>query len=527
MKAGYDDHISGIPDRTSCFAGTREELLTEIKSWMHTPSTDKPIYVLYGIAGIGKTTVAQTVAEYAADLKLLGASFFFSGAEDERRSGDHFFPTLAFQLALHDTRLGTHIAAALINTPDVWHKTLATQIKHLVIDPIQKSKINTPMILVIDAFDECLPSDAKIILDLLARNILDVPQCKIFLTTRPESHIQTILAAKGHLQPFILHEIETSIAMKDIELFLQHALSEQQITRNLQFNSNWMLTTHDLELLVEKCGILFIMASTAVRYILDEALSNPALQMSRLLTGLDIKEGEDGVMSSLDKMYLGILRSSIPRRYSTEYVFNFQRVVGAIVVLEGPLPLSSLANFLEMEVSDVQITLQNLHSIMAPASSNQAPQLYHKSFPDFITDDTRCVDVQFYIVPGEHHAQVAQFCFVIMDKNLHANMYELHGLHKYRTNVEIVEENLNRKIADELKYACIYWAAHLSKSGDDNAEELLKALHKFSFTHMLHWIEVLSLIGKLEVAYPALKLAQQILVSDSSSIHVAGIETNF
>jgi replication-associated recombination protein RarA len=49
------------------FAGTREQLLTDIKAWIHDAKTDKPIYVLYGIAGIGKTTVAQTVAQYAAE----------------------------------------------------------------------------------------------------------------------------------------------------------------------------------------------------------------------------------------------------------------------------------------------------------------------------------------------------------------------------------------------------------------------------------------------------------------------------
>jgi len=38
----------------------------------------KPIYILYGVAGIGKSTVAKTMAERAAKDGTLGASFFFS-----------------------------------------------------------------------------------------------------------------------------------------------------------------------------------------------------------------------------------------------------------------------------------------------------------------------------------------------------------------------------------------------------------------------------------------------------------------
>lgn len=90
--AGYDD-ISSL-ERSSCFLGTREKLLTEIKAWIHDPNMNKPIYVLYGIAGIGKTTVAQTVAEYAASQNMLGASFFFSRSKEDCSKGDYFVSTL-------------------------------------------------------------------------------------------------------------------------------------------------------------------------------------------------------------------------------------------------------------------------------------------------------------------------------------------------------------------------------------------------------------------------------------------------
>jgi hypothetical protein len=490
--------------RPSCFEGTREQLLTDIKVWIHDSSTEKPIYVLYGIAGIGKTTVAQTVADYAAKQQLLGASFFFSKAVEEQKTGNHFFSTLAFLLAGHDSQLGTCIASAARDAPDLLHKPLDSQMQCLLLGPIQqvqKAKdpqaVKYPVILVIDALDECLPTHATAILQLLAMHIKSMPNYRIFVTTRPEAHIERVLQYKNLLQPFYLHEIEKSIATGDVQLFLRHAFSKEQVAAVLQYGQ-WEPTEHELKVLSEKCGILFIMATTAVHYILDDSI-RPGDQMSRLLKGLDEEEGEEGVMSSLDKMYLEILRSSVPQRYTAEYLQNFKTVVGVIVVLEDLLSLSALARFLDMKESDVQITLRKLHSIIAPTSSNQVPQLYHKSFPDFITNNQRCVDTSFYIVPEEHHAQAAQHC-----------------LQKFMANSDVNIDD-DKRISDELVYACMHWANHLSKSGSHLATELLGLLDKFAFTHLLHWIEVLSLIGKLEVAYPAMNLAQNALVRYSVS----------
>ena len=86
--------------RNSCFGDTRALLLSEIQNWANN-NGGRPIYVLYGVAGIGKSTVAKTVAERAVNEKTLGASFFFSRYEDNRKTLKSFFTTLAYQLSCH------------------------------------------------------------------------------------------------------------------------------------------------------------------------------------------------------------------------------------------------------------------------------------------------------------------------------------------------------------------------------------------------------------------------------------------
>ncbi|RXW12131.1 hypothetical protein EST38_g13722, partial [Candolleomyces aberdarensis] len=80
--AAYDSQ-DVVANVTPCFKGTRSTLLANVGRWMIGATADghnPPLYILDGIAGIGKSTVAITVAQCAADPKIncLGATFFFS-----------------------------------------------------------------------------------------------------------------------------------------------------------------------------------------------------------------------------------------------------------------------------------------------------------------------------------------------------------------------------------------------------------------------------------------------------------------
>jgi hypothetical protein len=50
----------------------------------------------------------------------------------------------------------------------------------------------------------------------------------------------------------------------------------------------------------------------------------------------------------------------------------------------------------------------------------------------------------------------------------------------------------------ELRYACVHWAAHLSQARSPGSL-LHDELTKFCKEHILHWIEVMSLISRLFV----------------------------
>ena len=93
-----------------------------------------------------------------------------------------------------------------------------------------------------------------------------------------------------------------------------------------------------------------------------------------------------------------------------------------------------------------------------------------------------------------------------MDDQLHANICDLKFPDNYLDNDKI-RHLLDGRISSEFQYACLHWATHLLNA--DQAHNLSTLLENFCFTHLLHWLEVLSLIGRPEVGYIGLDYAMR------------------
>jgi hypothetical protein len=131
-------------DRKGCLRGTRETVLNEIDSW--TKDFNKsPVFWLNGLAGTGKSTVAQTVSERAFADGLLGASFFCSRDFKDRSDLHFIFPTLAFQLAHKYPKFRSILIPLLQSNPDIAHESLYNQMKALIAEPLSSSGVSTSL----------------------------------------------------------------------------------------------------------------------------------------------------------------------------------------------------------------------------------------------------------------------------------------------------------------------------------------------------------------------------------------------
>ncbi|KAF9644971.1 hypothetical protein BDM02DRAFT_3076022, partial [Thelephora ganbajun] len=170
-----------------CLKGTRIAVLDQIELWTRD-ANKPPVYWLNGLAGTGKSTIAQTIAERIFADGQLGASFFCSRDFEDRRNLHFIFPTLAVQLARKYTEFRAIFVLLVQTDPAIVYESLYNQMKKLIAEPLEESGIST--VIVIDALDECKDVEpASAILSVLGQFVSEIHKVKFFLTGRPEPRI--------------------------------------------------------------------------------------------------------------------------------------------------------------------------------------------------------------------------------------------------------------------------------------------------------------------------------------------------
>ncbi|KAH6916423.1 quinon protein alcohol dehydrogenase-like superfamily [Coprinopsis sp. MPI-PUGE-AT-0042] len=500
---------------TECFEGTRHQLLLDIENWRANESS-VPIFILDGIAGIGKTTVVKTFCTLAAAERRLAASWFFSRDQQDRKSTRGFVGTLAFQLASYHPALRDRIAQALKDNPDILQKTIRAQFNTLIHEPLQAvlQELEGTHSVSIDAIDECDLDEATEILSILLGTVPKHPQLRVLITCRPERPFRLLLQKHQGPHVFHLHEIENSVVESDIRLYINYRLSPEEVDNALPdlLPPPWRASAKEKEALVQMAGKLFIVASTAINFILDPRRLAPARQMRQLL---DATTGSALASSPMERLYTQVLRAAVPDPVD-DWFDDYQAVVGAIVVAADVLPIQSLASLLDKEPNDIVGTLSHLHSLVAPTSHNEAFRVHHKSFPDFVTDPSRCsIDTRFLIDTSAHHFHLAGGCLRVMVTMLKQNICELPFSDWSKCISELPPGTVDR-IPPELAYACTHWISHfqqgLSHFNGSQDSLFVDRLNAFVNEHLLSWLEVVALKGRFPKAWSSVNALSEALL---------------
>ena len=77
-------------------------------------------------------------------------------------------------------------------------------------------------------------------------------------------------------------------------------------------------------------------------------------------------------------------------------------------------------------------------------------------------------------------------------------------------------------IGGALEYACCFWTRHLVKTphSGQGAKEVQRAIDEFFTTHLLFWVEVLVIMGNLDVGVYAINDVREWYTSVSHKIFV-------
>ena len=520
-------HVAGAGyrsgNRQGCLRGTRKDVLRQIESWL-ADERDQRVFWLNGLAGTGKSTIAQTFAENSFSDGKLGASFFCSRDFEDRSNIQKIFPTLAFQLACRFPQFREELLPVLRTNPDVERDSLCSQLETLLIRPFKTTYIQT--LIIVDALDECKDEEpASAILSVLSRDICQIPGVKFFITGRPEPRIRSGFRLK-QLRPITevlkLHDVERFSVDADIKLFFETRLGDIAENRSdCDLTENWP-SPYDINILCRKAAGLFIYASTVIKFVASPYhLPSERLTLIISLPHSTALEGKSGI----DLLYTQVLEQAFHDLDpgDQDVYSRFKLVVGTVLLVSYPLSRKSLSELSENcgTPSHISNTLRSLHSLLlVPMVEVEPIHTFHKSFPDFLTDPGRCKDERFFVDPPVHHINILFSCLGLMRKRLKRDICNLNG-----SNLGDVENLPARKetwIGDALEYACRFWTKHLAKIPSDglHVKQVQELVDEFFTTRLPFWIEVLVLTGNLDSSVYALHDIDQWYLSVSRVISV-------
>jgi hypothetical protein len=495
-----------------CLDGTRVELLHDIEEWA-TSQAGKCIFWLKGKAGTGKSTISRTIANRLQQRGLLGASFFFKRGEENRSNAKRLFPTLMGQLMFVIPQIRPEIQKAIQSDPYISERALGEQFDTLVLKPLLNVdlKRTVPMVIVIDALDECesgIYNDIKAILRLLPQVRLSKGiQLRFFLTSRPELPIQWVFQEiKADHENIDLYDVPMSDITRDISIYLRKLFSKIRLEHRI--SPNWP-GEEAIQVLLARTVPLFISAATLCRFIHGSWDPRDCLERVIIDQSIYVSTMASTYLPVLKQLFIGQSKRETPR-----LVEDFKQIIGSIIMLATPLSVPALSKLLHVELIKIQKLFYRLHSVLnIPSDSDKPVRILHLSFRDFLLDEEikeMGDGKQFWIDKDIMHQILTHQCLELMSSRLKRNICKLPSDGTLRSEIEL--QGIEHHLPPELQYACRYWAEHLCQCLDQVSQ--LEKAFLFLKTHFLHWLEVMSILGNLsEVVRVIIKLQSIVQVS--------------
>jgi hypothetical protein len=482
--------------KEACMAGTRQDILTRIFEWVE--DTDQPnILWLSGSPGAGKSAIASTVVSQLLDKNSkhqhLSSAFWFKRGDALLGDPASLWRTIAFGLACHDPTIKQNIVDTL-EQQDLETAGVEDHFKHLVESSLSKCPPSQLVVIVLDALDECGSSASrKHLLCTLQRWAELSKNCKLLVTSRAESDIKRCFATGAQhieLKTGTLVNKETS---EDVFRFLTSEFA--RIADGYGSLPPKWPGEAIIKLLTDKAAGLFIWATTVARFMED---GSPIGQLSVILDG--------GLgLGDIDALYTTILKNA----FKGHGVDSAKAVLGTIVLSKIPLNEHEIQGLLGEASDIIEFVLQRAQPIIMRDASHGI-RITHQLLADFLCDPKR--SRQFYIDPQTLNERLGLSCLQIMNSGLEFNICKLETSHLPNDKVADLDKKIQENIPACLIYACQFWADHLNDGLKEHPNtELIKGVQHLLYIHLLHWLEVLSVVRALPIAPHALKAAYELV----------------
>jgi len=494
----------------ACLPGTREAILNRLVDWV-TGGEDQPrICLLTGLAGTGKSAIANSLAMIFEKTGQLGSSFCFKRG-DNNRSLPFYFPTLINDIAAIDSEVKIALGEVVNNNRALRNsEDIQEQFSRLITGVLTRSRMSGPILLVIDALDECEGIYGRsAFFQLLSSELFQVfpPNFYLFITSRPETDILSYFSNRPTIKILELHKQEDKPSLsKDIKRFI-----EDQLLHKLSPPLQGISSIHCKQLADQAEG-LFQWAATACNIVIQGGIRG-GVPLEAFNQVMKVSSNE------LASIYTTALESNINVQ-NPRVSRSFQIIMTMILGAYEPLSKASLEFLVEyaFEKEDntiVEAILPWISSLFngVLGDENQVITPIHTSVREYFLnqDQSRLFHVDLSLVPQVFLIGTLR----ILTQQLHFNMCNLETSFLRNKDISDIDRRIAEYISPMLEYSCKFFALHLQCSNNISKEihTLLKIFLKYK---MLFWLEVLSLLRIVKDASKALELVGNYIKVESN-----------
>ncbi|KAF7966140.1 hypothetical protein HWV62_39936 [Athelia sp. TMB] len=439
-----------------------------------------------GVAGSGKTAIAHTIAQKLRDAGLLGSCFFFSRSTASRNTPQTLFITIAHELASKHPGAAAAIAQALEVEPALATASLSRQFDALILQPSRRLPTHRPIVLVIDALDECINHDLDTeLLTILRDRATQLPQqVRILITSRPTSTIEEYLSRCSHVKahPIDIFSVENC---RDISEYVDAQLRNESILKKMRPASPDETMISDLKKLAEG---LFIWIATVCNF-----LATAYKPMAKLRALLSKSAHSLPPERKMDELYAAIL-AECGDWNDADFLQDYRLVMGSIMAAKRPLSLATLRALhdgAEDSEFDPEELLHRFGSVLVGFRDLDEPiRILHLSFREFITDRAVANDStkHLYLSEKEHSARLAELCIDMLNRELAKPIPGAGYLQKPSNDGPGIPPML--EVPEHVVYGCAYWPSHMQDVGI--SQIIWSPIVTLISKHLVTWIEVVT-----------------------------------
>ena len=461
--------------------GTQKDVLTLIKTLVDDLN-EPNIFWLSGSPGSGKTTIASTVV---ADFDCFSGQFFFHRDEAELQDPDNLWRHIALDLALGSNKLRKSIAQALeTQKANIRDLDISMQFEHLISKPLWEVFTTSvePLLIVVDALDEC-DSYEKLLPSLTAWSHLP-KSLKLLITSRHYSDIQSSLSSISVYSDIHTGDEISTQTSNDLERYFVARFSGVP-----GLPPKWPGPAQ-VSFLVRKAAGLFIWAKSATDFVLHKG-GDLEERLNIVFSGCG--EGVDAV----DSLYHQVISVAVQGLRDAEET-SLRLVLGSIVIAKNPLHIQDIKELLGVKDIFLNSIINQLNPILFISDANYL-HVCHQSVTDFLLDPKRSND--FWIDSQLHSLCFSGYCLKFMNRKLKFNFFDLKTSYILNKDIPELDNHIESVKSTALNHASYFWASYLQKNDDKILQvEIQAAVEEFLMDHLLHWLEVMSMMGTVNHA---------------------------